>query len=470
LNLRPLEISLYKKLPEVLQTQLKKSGVVPVIDKLKPLWELPDDTDIVVIMGPRGGAKTHTVSDFSTLQSSVNRKRFVIVRDEKELIRESILNEIFLRFDEWDNNGIIDNDVEKLDSGIKNKITNEMLLYTKGFRASSTTKGANLKGPSNIDYAVIEEAEDIRSVDKFNAFADGIRKKGAIIIIVLNVPDLQHWVVRRYFTPISTEYDGYFRLEPKKIKGFVCIQSDYTDNPYIPANVVQRYKGYGNPDSHLYNLHYYLTSIVGLASSGKKGQVFKKVKSITLEEYLSVQSKEYYGQDFGTSSPAGFIGLKKHRNNVYIREMNYKPKNTLQLGMMYCELGLNHTKDKIIGDNAGKDDIIKLSSGWERSELDAETIKRYSGLLKGWDIEKCIKKSLETDIRNLDSMNIFIVENTPGFWDPERGEIMNYVYAFDKNGYPLDEPIDDFNHLWDPVRYVLNYLDNVSGGTMSRSN
>jgi phage terminase large subunit len=82
----------------------------------------------------------------------------------------------------------------------------------------------------------------------------------------------------------------------------------------------------------------------------------------------------------------------------------------------------------------------------------------------------CDKGRVQSGIRLLNSMNIFIVEGTPGFWDPEKGEVVNYVFAQDKNGNYLDEPIDDFNHLWDPTRYVVEYLDRQSGGGMERAN
>src|SRR5690349_5239646 len=171
-----------------------------------------------------------------------------------------------------------------------------MLVFTKGFRASDNTKKANLKSISNIDIAVVEEAEDIRDEEKFNTFADSIRKEGSLIIIILNTPDVQHWIIKRYFNLQQVE-DGFYKITPKQIKGFLCIQTSFEDNPYLPAHIIENYNNYGNPESHLYNKYYYMTAIKGYASTGRKGQIFTKFKTIKLADYLKLPFKEYYGQD-----------------------------------------------------------------------------------------------------------------------------------------------------------------------------
>ncbi len=51
----------------------------------------------------------------------------------------------------------------------------------------------------------------------------------------------------------------------------------------------------------------------------------------------------------------------------------------------------------------------------------------------------------------MQSMNLYAVEESKDLWN----EIYNYIYAVDKNGNPTDQPVDDFNHLIDPWRYVV---------------
>lgn len=428
-------------------------------DKFRQLYELPDDISVVVLIGGRGGMKTYEVSKFIAYKSTMDKSRIVVLRDEKELIRESILNEVLLRYDTADEEGLLSEVYERLDTGIKDRETNEMLVFTKGFRASTSKKSSNLKSISNIDIAVIEEAEDIRDVDRFNTFADSIRKEGSLIIIILNTPDVNHWIIKRYFNLIPAEengrrIEGFFEVVPKKLPGFLCIQTSFEDNPYLPEHIVNNYRNYGNPNSHLYNPFYYYSAIRGYASTGRKGQILTKVKPIKLADYLALPFKEVYGQDFGTASPAGLVGVKFDKNNCYCRQINYLPKDTLSLGKMYCELKFG-PQDKIIADSAEPETIKRLKIGWKKEELPYDVFVKYPQLRDGFYMVPAIKGqgSIEFGIGQMVSMNLYAVEESVDLWN----EINNWIYATDKNGNPTDQPLDDFNHLIDPWRYIISH-------------
>lgn len=430
---------------------------------LKNYTTFPLILTLLFVLGvDSGGGKTHEVSRFVAVEATVDKKRSVVLRDEKELIRESILNEVLLRFDSANRTGVLDSMFERLETGIKDRSNDNMLVFTKGFRASSNEKSANLKGVSDIDIAVIEELEDVRDENKFNTFADSIRKSGALIILILNVPDVGHWVIKRFFNTLPSEYDGYYVLEPKKIPGFECIQTSFEDNPYLPAHIVDRYRAYGDPESPSYNLHYYLTQIKGLASTGRKGQILRKVKPIKLADYLKLPFKEFYGQDFGTASPAGMVGVKFDKNNCYCRQLNYAPMNTLGIAKMYCGLKLSGG-DRIIADNADEKAWRKLKKGYSKDELPVDyftkdekgnEVCKYPGLLSGFYVAPCVKgpDSVTYGLDLMDSINLFAVEESADLWE----EIRNYVYAQDKYGNYTNDPIDDFNHLIDAWRYVVN--------------
>ncbi len=77
----------------------------------------------------------------------------------------------------------------------------------------------------------------------------------------------------------------------------------------------------------------------------------------------------------------------------------------------------------------------------------------YPKLLKGFWVVEADKGpgSIKAGLSLLDSMEIFAVEESENLWD----EIRNYVGAVDRNGNPTGEPIDDYNHLIDPLRYVV---------------
>jgi PBSX family phage terminase large subunit len=426
----------------------------------RPLYNLPKDTEIVVCIGGRGGMKTYEVSKYVCFKTTVQKKRCIVLRDEKSLIKDSILNEIFTRYDKANEYGGLDSECLKLKTGIIEKSTGKELVYTKGFRASALEKKANMKGPSDIDIALLEEFEDVRSPEEFDTFIDGLRKEGCLIVILMNVPDLGHFIIKRYFTAEKTQYDGYFTITPKSIPGFVCIQTNYKDNPFLPDNIIRRYEDRGNPESHLYDLHYYLTSILGYASTGRKGQILTKVKPIKLIDYLALPFKEIYGQDFGTSSPAGMVGAKFDKNNCYCRQMNYAPMDVLSIGKMYASLKFG-ANDKIIADSAEPLTIKRLKSGWKKDEMHADDYVKYPLLEKGFYVEPAPKGpgSIKTGIELMTGMNLFAVEESTDLWN----EIYNWIYAVDKNHQPTDEPEDAFNHLIDPLRYIITYYKGIGG-------
>jgi PBSX family phage terminase large subunit len=356
-----------------------KSENVPEV--YQQLYNLPQGTNTLVFLGGRGSGKTYQVSNYIAISATVYKKRCVVIRDEKALIKETILNEIWERYETANDscNGYLDKLYIKNETELKDRKTCKTLIYTKGFRATDNKKKANLKGASDIDIAIIEEGEDIRDEEKFNTFVDSLRKEGCLVIIILNTPDIGHFLLKNYFNLLPTENDGYFQPEAKQLKGVVQFFTTYKDNKFLPSNVIERYEAYGNREDK----HYYLTSILGLASSGRQGQVHKNFKPIKRADYMALPFKEYYGQDFGNPSPAALVGVKFDGQKVYCRCINYKPMASLELGKLYCTLGFTPS-DKIIADNADALSIIKLRNGFKRQELTDEDIRRYPKLLQGF--------------------------------------------------------------------------------------
>lgn len=416
--------------------------------------------------------KTYEASKFLAFSATIKKKRCVVLRDEKELIRESILNEILLRYDTADENGALSQHYQRLDSGIKDIKSSQMVVFTKGFRASANSKKANLKSISDIDIAAVEEMEDIRDENQFNVFHDGIRKEGALVLLILNTPDITHWVVSRWFTleridlskiwPSERDDGGYYDIIPKDIPGVIVIKTGFQDNPHLPSTIVERYKAYGNPGSHLFNKHYYLTAILGYASTGRMGQIFSGWKPITNDAFNAIEARSIFGQDFGSTSPAGLVECKIVNNRLYVRQHNYKGMTEKQIGMLYCELGL---KDEIIiADSAEPLTIGRLRNGWRKEELtdteraDLEAHEkagnpwRYAMLIRGWNIYPAIKPpgSIIAGIKKLMDMEVFVTQESTDLWT----EYSSYVWATDKNKMPIDEPEDANNHLIDPLRYV----------------
>lgn len=440
------------------------------------LYNPEDGTFLFIIIGGRGGAKTYEVSKFITFSATIKKKRCVITRDERSLIEESILNEVLLRFDTANENGALGQLYRKMNNGIKDKRTGQNMVFTKGFRASSKGKKANLKSISNVDIAVIEEGEDIRDEDQFNTFVDGIRNEGAIVIFILNTPDIHHFIIRRYFTAIPLVVDGvpkegFFDIVPKKVPGVQIIRTDYKQNPHLPAVVVDRYKGYGDPKAANYNEEYSLSAIDGYATSGRRGQILKHVMPISRAEYMDLDIPEVYGQDWGTAKPAAMVGVKFAGNTCYARKLNYDPLSTFQIACMWAGMGITK-RERIIADNAEPETISKLNNGYTFKEMEdqKELIKKYPQIMqgRGFNVHACVKGkgAVNSGISIMKGLKLFAVAEDVDLWD----EINNYVWDEGIDGKPTNTPKPGWDHLIDAWRYVCEDRTRTRENLVRRTN
>jgi phage terminase large subunit len=426
----------------------------------KPLYQLPAGTWMIFNVGGRGGGKTYEISKWCNLGAMTSDRRTVVLRDEKTTISDSILNEIKNRYNELNEkaNGYFDTVYDFQTHEMKKKKTavdpEKKLIFTKGFRASSNSKTANLKSISDIDIAIIEEGEDVTDKQAFNRFADGIRNQNSIIVVNMNTPDMNHFFIQGYYDLDDTEHDGYFKLRPKNIPGVVYIFSDYSTNPHLPDHIIRKYKAYGDPDSPFYDKHYYLTQILGYCSAGRTGQIYTGWKRITNSQFNEIAVKSVFGLDFGWSdSPMALSELKVEGGRCYKRQLIYERNMTLlDLAVRLIQLKITGN-DLIVADSAEPLTINKLRNGWQVNELPAGYAEKYPQLLSGFYIMPAVKGpgSIQAGINRVKEYENYLTEDSIDWWN----EYVQYCWAKDKNGHPTDEPLDDFNHLFDSDRYAI---------------
>lgn len=429
---------------------------VKVHPKFEILFNPPEDLRVLILIGGRGGMKSHYAAEGTNFHVLVKKKRVQILRDEATKIKNSILSVILEKYDTISH---AFGSFSRTENSIKNKKGVEV-VFTQGFKASSNDKTANMKGIAGVDIGIVEELADIRDEFKFNHWKSSIREQGAFIVLILNTPDINHWVIRRHFNtvPLTTEdypqfkqddLDGYYRIVPKSTKGVYVVQTSYKDNEHLPQVIQDEYASYGDPESDAYDLHYFLTEIEGHANTGVKGQYVKKYKIITNEEYNALDLEEVYGQDFGTTSPAGTIGIKAKGADIYLKELNYQPLTLKPLAFMLNDLGLD-SSSLIVADCAEPDTIRALRYGIAE-QMSEEEIERYPNAATGFNnIRPAKDKGIDKGLSKLLSYRIHIVEGSNNLLH----EVAMYSEARDRNGIGTGKPIDAFNHLIDPIRYV----------------
>jgi phage terminase large subunit len=198
----------------------------------------------------------------------------------------------------------------------------------------------------------------------------------------------------------------------------------YKDNPFLSEVQVKEIEKLQHRDPNLWR-------VFGL---GERGLPTKMVfshqqKYSTLPEGSKLLG---YGIDFGFQDPCTLIQVHKNGESIYCKELLYLRNITIP-DFIYKikDLGIN-LKDDFICDSANPQSIEEL----RRQGINAKPVKKNS-ILHGIDLIK----------RN----NFYIHESSTNL----EQELLSYVWKTDKNNNNLDEPVDDNNHLIDPLRYVL---------------
>ncbi len=265
--------------------------MIKVKFKPDPKWVdfYKGDWTTAILIGGRGSAKTWNAGNFATLETFKNPDfRTLVLRDVSSSINQSILQNIKGRFSLLMQKleGAFDHVFEIQENQIKNRITGNINILTKGFRQSRVEQQADLKGFEDIDLALIEEAEDLRDEERVNTLIDTLRKEGYKVIIILNTPDLEHWIVKRYFDYENSEYEGFFKLIPKQLKDVCQVIVDYRDNIHLPEQKRVSYANYANPENEKYNLEHYAGKILGLATESQNA-----MRKFNIQKVLTIETK-----------------------------------------------------------------------------------------------------------------------------------------------------------------------------------
>jgi len=146
-----------------------------------------------------------------------------------------------------------------------------------------------------------------------------------------------------------------------------------------------------------------------------------------------------YGMDFGfTNDETGLISVYLHSGELWVKEHIYETGLTNpDICKRMQSLGLSKSKE-LIADSAEPKSIKEIQNqGWNIYPAN----KGPDSIKSGIDVLQRYKINVTADSLNLIK------------------ELRNYKWKQDKDGKQLNEPIDHYNHLIDPLRYVaLNKL------------
>ncbi len=389
----------------------------------KPLFQ--DKSRYFILMGGRGAGRSTVASQLAnTLLVSDQYFRCAIMRYILGDIRNSIFREIKDRAEE---SGEIDK--ISINESLMSLTYADNSINAVGFKKSSGDQKSKLKSLANYNYVIIEEADEIPEED-FIQLDDSLRTlKGDIkIILLLNPPPKDHWIVERWFDLIDEGVEGFYtpKLKPMYEKDTTFIYANYKDNEKnLAPQSITNYENY-----KITKPRHYKNMVLGLVPETATGKIYtnwKIIESVPQEARL-----DKYGLDFGyTNDPTAIDAIYKWNNSYVIDEQLH------QTGMKNSQIAkflLNLPDALVIADSAEPKSIDEI----------AEYGVKIVGSVKG-------QGSVNQGIQFVQDQQIFVTRRSVHTWK----EYANYIWLVDKDGNVLNVPRDLFNHHMDDIRYAI---------------
>ncbi|WP_195337747.1 PBSX family phage terminase large subunit [Phocaeicola dorei] len=393
-----------------------------------PLYE-DKEKFIILITGGRGSGKSFNASTF------IERLTFEMTPVEK------IVHQILYTRYTMVSAGmsIIPEMMEKIDldgttkyfkttkTDIVNKMTKSRIMF-RGIKTSSGNQTAKLKSIQGITTFVCDEAEEWTSEDEFDKIMLSIRKKGIQnrIIIIMNPCDSNHFIYKKYIekTHKLVEIDGV-QVQISTHPNVLHIHTTYFDNlDNLSPEFLKEVE-----DMKVSNPEKYAHVVIGRWADVAEGAVFKKwgiVKEFPLE-----CKKIGIGQDFGfTNDPSAAVRCGIIDNRLYVDELFYETD-------MLSSAIANRLKPfsmKVFADSQDP----RLIQEIKNRGVNIYPVDKFPG-------------SIKAGIDKIKDMEFFVTERSYNLIT----ELRKYVWDKDKDGNYINEPVDEYNHLMDAIRYYV---------------
>lgn len=362
------------------------------------------------LYGGRGAGRSYTIAQYFIIRiMSSGYFRGIIAREHFNDIRSSQwqqLKDIIEAEGISDQFKFRDNTMHLTHTGTGNTI------FAKGFRTSTGSAKAKMKSITEATAVWIEEAEEVGKEEftQLDASLRSTKTSNLEILLTYNPEDESHWI------------KPTFHDSPRE--DTLVIHTTYKDNL---ANLSDSYVALlerlekDSPDYAKVYVH-------GLWGGGVKGRIYEFEAGSWPENEKSV-----YGLDFGfTNDPTALVEVCVHNGRVHVRQLIYETGLTNQdIAQRMATLGVKKTAT-IYADSSEPKSI--------------EEIYRM-----GYNIHAAVKgpDSVNAGIQRVKQYGPMVICDSP---DVMR-EARQYQWAKDKEGNPVNKPVDAFNHAMDAARY-----------------
>ena len=310
---------------------------------------------------------------------------------------------------------------------IVNRMTGSRIMF-RGIKTSSGNQTAKLKSIQGITTFVCDEAEEWTSEDEFDKIMLSIRKKGIQnrIIIIMNPCDSNHFIYKKYIekTHKLVEIDGV-QVQISTHPNVLHIHTTYFDNlDNLSPEFLKEVE-----DIKVSNPEKYGHVVIGRWADVAEGAVFKKWGIV--KEFPQECKKVGIGQDFGfTNDPSAAVRCGIIDNRLYVDELFYETD-------MLSSAIANRLKPfsmKVFADSQDP----RLIQEIKNRGVNIYPVDKFPG-------------SIKAGIDKIKDMEFFVTERSYNIIT----ELRKYVWDKDKDGNYINEPVDEYNHLMDAIRYYV---------------
>lgn len=390
-----------------------------------------------IMTGGRGSAKSFTISLF--LCDAISRYenwKVLFTRYTLKSAEISIIPEFLQKLDLLGES----QSCHITKTSITHKGTGSQIIFS-GIKTQSGNQTAKLKSIPGVNCFVVDEAEEFVSEADFDTINNSIRIKGIpnLIFLVLNPQSINHWIWDRFLKEShrTIQVNGV-AVQMSTLPGVNHIHSTYHDNiDHLDEGYLDEIQ-----DLKERNPEKWANVFGGRWRDRAQGVIFENWTEGDFDNNLQY----IYGLDEGFfPDPLAIIkvAINKRTKKIYCQEIAYSQRLSTDDVRTVLQEKIRNKRDLIVADDKGR-----LIGDLSRD---------------GWNIKKAYKwpGSIRDGIRNIQDWEIIV--------DPEsynlKNELNNYIW----NDRKASIPVDDNNHLIDPLRYAFERLTRKSGGVKRRN-
>lgn len=298
-------------------------------------------------------------------------------------------------------------------------------IYQKWFsKPNETDRVFTCKNGSIIEFKSYSDEQDAKSGKRDYLFANEAN----------GIPYPIYWQLatrtrKRIFIDYNPTYKFWVHDEIINKPDVKLIISDHRNNPFLTEAEHNRIESIA--DKELFRV--YARGLTGKI----EGLIYTNWQLI--DDLPDNFKSRWIGIDFGfTNDPTSIVDIRLSEGELWIDEIEYQTGLTNpEIAKVLRENHINSSHN-IVSDSAEPKSIAEISNmgfSVEPAQKGADSIKN------GIDILKRYKLNITRRSKNI------------------RKELLAYKWKEDRNGNTINEPVDNFNHALDAIRYVaLNKL------------